>query len=72
MAIWKRISKYDKDIEQDEAYAQEVEEKMKETEHGDIPSMMFSAFLVIWLPCVVILVLICALAYVLLGLPFGH
>lgn len=72
MAIWKRISKYDKDIEQDEDYAKEVEEKMKETERGDIPSILFSAFLVLWLPCVVILILICVLAYLFLGLPFGH
>ena len=31
MAIWNRIKKYDKDINKDEEYAQEVEEKMKET-----------------------------------------
>lgn len=71
MAIWKRISKYDKDIKKDEEYAKEVEEKMKETEKGDIPSMLLSAFLVLWLPCVVILILICVGAYVLLGLPFA-
>ena len=71
MAIWKRISKYDKDINIDEEYAQEVEKKMKETEKGDIPSMLLSAFLILWLPCVVILILICVGAYVLLGLPFA-
>ena len=70
MAIWKRISKYDKDINIDEEYAQEVEKKMKETEKGDIPSMLLSAFLILWLPCVVILILIWIGAYVLLVLPF--
>lgn len=71
MAIWKRISKYDKDIDKDEEYAREVEEKMNATEKGDIPSMLLSAFLVLWLPCVVILILICVGAYVMLGLPFA-
>lgn len=71
MAIWKRISKYDKDIKKDEEYAMEVEEKMKATEKGDIPSMLLSAFLVLWLPCVIVLVLICVGAYVMLGLPFA-
>ena len=71
MAIWNRIKKYDKDIDKDEEYAQEVEEKMKETEKGDIPSMLLSAFLVLWLPCVLILILICVGAYALLGLPFA-
>ena len=71
MAIWNRIRKYDRDIEKDEDFAMEVEEKMKETEKGDIASMLLSAFLVLWLPCVVILVLICVGAYVLLGLPFA-
>ena len=31
MAIWKRIKKYDRDINTDEEFAREVEEKMKET-----------------------------------------
>ena len=71
MAIWKRIKKYDKDIDTDEEYAREVEEKLKATEKGDIPSMLISAFLVIWLPCVLALVAICVLAYVMLGIPFA-
>lgn len=71
MAIWKRIKKYDKDIRTDEAYAEEVKEKMKETEKGDFFSMCLSAFLVIWLPCVLILIGIAALAYLFLGLPFA-
>lgn len=71
MAIWNRIRKYDKDIEKDEDFAREIEEKMKETEKGDLLSMLLSAFLVLWLPCVIILVLICVGAYVLLGLPFA-
>ena len=71
MAIWKRIKKYDKDIETDEEYAAEVKEKMDDTEKGDFFSMCISAFLVIWLPCVLILVAIVALAYLFLGLPFA-
>lgn len=71
MAIWKRIKKYDKDINQDEAYSAEVEEKLKATEKGDIKAMLVSAFLVLWLPCVGILILLCALAYLMLGLPFA-
>lgn len=71
MAIWNRIKKYDKDINTDEEYAREVEEKMKETEKGDFLSMCLSAFLVIWLPCVIALVAIVGLAYLLLGLPFA-
>ena len=71
MAIWNRIRKYDKDIEKDEDFAKEIEEKMRETEKGDLLSMLLSAFLVLWLPCVIILVLICVGAYVLLGLPFA-
>ena len=71
MAIWNRIRKYDKDIDKDEEYAMEVEEKMKETEKGDLSSMLLSAFLVLWLPCLVILILIGVGAYVLLGLPFA-
>ena len=71
MAIWKRIKKYDKDINTDEEYAMEVEKKMKATERGDIFSMILSAFLVIWLPCVLILLVIVGLAYLLLGLPFA-
>ena len=55
----------------DEEYAREVEEKMKETEKGDFLSMCLSAFLVIWLPCVIALVAIVGLAYLLLGLPFA-
>lgn len=71
MAIWNRIKKYDKDINTDEEYAMEVEEKMKATEKGDLASILLSAFLVLWLPCVVILVLICVGAYLLLGIPFA-
>lgn len=71
MAIWKRIKKYDKDINTDEEYAKEVEEKLKATEKGDIFSMIVSAFLVIWLPCVLALVAIAGLAYLMLGLPFA-
>ena len=71
MAIWKRIKKYDKDIDTDEDYAREVEEKMKATEKGDFFSMCVSAFLVIWLPCVIALLVIVGLAYLLLGLPFA-
>ena len=71
MAIWNRIRKYDKDIKNDEEFAREFEEKMKATEKGDLFSMLLSAFFVLWLPCVVILILICVGAYVLLGLPFA-
>lgn len=71
MAIWKRIKKYDKDVREDEEYAAEVEEKLKATEKGDIFAMICSAFLVIWLPCLIILILICALAYLFLGIPFA-
>ena len=71
MAIWNRIKKYDKDIETDEDYAREVREKMDETEKGDFLSMCLSAFLVIWLPCVVALLAIVGLAYLFLGLPFA-
>jgi len=71
MAIWKRIKKYDKDIDTDEEYAKEVEEKMKATEKGDFFSMIVSAFLVIWIPCVLALLAIVGLAYLLLGLPFA-
>jgi len=71
MAIWNRIRKYDRDMNKDEEFAKEIEEKMKETEKGDLLSMLLSAFLVLWLPCVIILVLICVGAYVLLGLPFA-
>ena len=66
-----KIKKYDKDINQDEAYSAEVEEKLKATEKGDIKAMLVSAFLVLWLPCVGILILLCALAYLMLGLPFA-
>lgn len=65
MAIWKRIKKYDVDV------SEEAEEKLKETEKGDVPAMLLSAFLVLWLPCVLILILLCALAYLFLGLPFA-
>ncbi len=71
MAIWKRIKKYNKDINKDKEYAEEVEAKMNEMEKGDIPAMIFSALLVLWLPCFVILILICALAYLFLGIPFA-
>ena len=71
MAIWKRIKKYDKDIDTDEEYAKEVQEKMDATEKGDFLSMCASAFLVIWLPCVLALLAIVGLAYLLLGLPFA-
>ena len=71
MAIWKRIKKYDKDIDTDEEYAKEVEEKMKATEKGDFFSMIVSAFLVIWIPCVLALLAIVGFAYLLLGLPFA-
>lgn len=59
-------------IAENEDYADEAGEKRKETEHGDIFSMLVSAFFTLWLPCVGILILICVLAYVLLGLPFAH
>ena len=71
MTIWKRIKKYNKDINKDKEYAEEVEAKMNEMEKGDIPAMIFSALLVLWLPCFVILILICALAYLFLGIPFA-
>lgn len=71
MAIWKRIKKYDRDINTDEEYAREVEEKMKETEKGDFLSMILSAFLVIWIPCVIALLAIVGLTYLFLGLPFA-
>ena len=71
MAIWKRIKKYDKDIDTDEEYAKEVEEKMKATEKGEFFSMIVSAFLVIWIPCVLALLAIVGFAYLLLGLPFA-
>lgn len=67
MAIWKRIRKYrDMDV------TDQAEEKLKETEKGDFLAMWFSAILTLWLPALVILVLLCAAAYVLLGLPFAH
>ena len=71
MAIWKRIKKYDKDVREDEDFAMEAESKIKETEKGDFFAMMVSAFLVIWVPCLIILILLCGLAYLFLGLPFA-
>ena len=65
MAIWKRIKKYDKDVTEEE------QEKMKLTEKGDFFAILVSAFLVLWLPCLIILILLCVMAYLLLGLPFA-
>ncbi|MBQ8230876.1 MAG: hypothetical protein IJZ34_02950 [Lachnospiraceae bacterium] len=65
MAIWKRIKKYDKDV------TEEAEERFSELEKHDMTSMIVSAMLTIWLPCVLVLILICGLAYLFLGLPFA-
>ena len=46
MAIWKRIKKYDKDVKE------EAEEKFSELEKHDMTSMIVSAMVTIWLPCV--------------------
>ncbi len=67
MAIWKRIEKYNKDLRHDKEYAKEIEAKMKETEKGDIFSMMISGLLVLWLPCAVVLLLLLGLAFIVLG-----
>ena len=71
MAIWKRIKKYDKDVREDKDFSDELEAKMKETEKGDFFAMLVSAFVVIWVPCLIILILLCGLAYLFLGLPFA-
>lgn len=67
MAIWKHLKKYrNQDIEKQE------KEKMSELEKGDVPAMCFAALFTLWLPSLLILIILCALAYVFLGLPFAH
>ncbi|MBQ7955876.1 MAG: hypothetical protein IJ282_08995 [Lachnospiraceae bacterium] len=66
MAIWKRIKKY-RDMDVDE----EAEKKISQLEKGDMSAMIFSALLVLWIPALLILILICALAYLFLGFPFA-
>lgn len=77
MAIWKRIRKYRDKYYHDKYYhdmdvTAETEEKLGQTEKGDFFAMWISAMLTLWLPSLVILILLCAAAYVLLGLPFAH
>ncbi|MDE5893427.1 MAG: hypothetical protein K2H45_10950 [Acetatifactor sp.] len=55
---WKRIPK---DVD-----PQKQEELKKEPlERGDVPAMLFAAFITIFLPAVLILLLLCGLVYLL-------
>ncbi|MDE7223154.1 MAG: hypothetical protein K2O34_05180 [Acetatifactor sp.] len=54
---WKRIPK--------EIDPQKEEEMKKELEHGDVPAMLLAAFVTIFIPIILILLLICGLAYLL-------
>lgn len=56
---WKRIPK-DTDPQKEE------ELKKEPLERGDVPAMLLAAFLTIFLPALLILLLICGIAYLLL------
>lgn len=57
MAIWKRIREMKKDV------SEEDEEKMSKLEKGDFFALWFSAMITLWLPCLLILVAMCAFVY---------
>ena len=64
---WKHLKKYEEmDIEA------ESEKRSKELEKGDIPAILLSAFLTLWLPALILLVLLCTVAYLFTGIPFGR
>lgn len=64
---WKHLKKYEEmDIEA------ESEKRSKELEKGDIPAILLSAFLTLWLPALILLVLLCVVAYLFTGIPFGR
>ena len=64
---WKHLKKYEEmDLEA------ESEKRSKELEKGDIPAILLSAFLTLWLPALILLVLLCAVAYLFTGIPFGR
>ncbi len=52
-------------------YEEQEEEKGKELEKKDVPALLISSFLVLWLPATIILLIICGLAFLLLGIPFA-
>ncbi len=54
---WKRIPK--------EIDPQKEEEMKKELERGDVPAMLLAAFVTIFIPVILILLLICGLVYLL-------
>lgn len=54
---WKRIPK--------EIDPQKEEELKKELERGDVPAMLLAAFVTIFIPVILILLLICGLVYLL-------
>lgn len=61
---WKHLKKYEEmDIEA------ESEKRSKELEKGDIPAILLSAFLTLWLPALILLVLLCCCGLLFTGFP---
>lgn len=64
MAIWKRLKKY-REMDLDEELEKRLgEEKL---EKRDLPALLLSAFLTLWLPCLVVLLVLCGIAVLLFG-----